>query len=219
MADAALRLPPVRRPRGAGRQLHRRRRERRRRARRSAGSSCATRAPGGVSSRRGRTTRAWPDRFMGSVAIDVRATSRSATRPRDRPPSRASATRPGARRPRRDARPEQVMKPAAARRPGPATAGATTARWPSTPSTMHLLVHEGVLQLDSSSSWRTAIGRFSLPTCPPPPRTTLGKHPTRRTHRRAARITFTASGVATTFRCKLDRRAFERCRSPKGYRT
>ena len=70
----------------------------------------------------------------------------------------------------------------------------------------------------SAKGWRTAIGRFSMPGCPQPPQTTLGKHPPRRTRRRAARFTFGASEAATTFRCELDRRAFKRCRSPKRYR-
>jgi hypothetical protein len=51
-----------------------------------------------------------------------------------------------------------------------------------------------------------------------PPETAIGSHPRKRTRRRRARFTFTASPSGATFECKLDRRPFKPCTSPKTYR-
>jgi CSLREA domain-containing protein len=51
-----------------------------------------------------------------------------------------------------------------------------------------------------------------------PPQTTITKGPPRRTHKRAAKFKFTSSEAGSTFQCKLDRRPFKPCRSPKKYK-
>ena len=50
------------------------------------------------------------------------------------------------------------------------------------------------------------------------PQTRITSHPQKRTRRRTARFGFTSSERGSTFRCKLDRRPFRRCTSPKTYR-
>jgi hypothetical protein len=49
------------------------------------------------------------------------------------------------------------------------------------------------------------------------PETTIVKGP-RRTHRRAVRFKFVSSEAGSSFQCKLDRKPFRRCRSPKKYK-
>lgn len=51
-----------------------------------------------------------------------------------------------------------------------------------------------------------------------PPETTITKAPRGRTERRGARFRFRSSEPGSTFRCKLDRRAYEDCDSPQTYR-
>ena len=50
-----------------------------------------------------------------------------------------------------------------------------------------------------------------------PPKTRLTRHPKRRTHARTVKFKFSSS-ERSTFRCKLDRRRWSRCRSPRTYR-
>jgi len=50
-----------------------------------------------------------------------------------------------------------------------------------------------------------------------PPQTKIGKHPPRRTKKRTARFTFSSDEQAS-FQCKLDRKSFKACRSPKTFR-
>ena len=64
------------------------------------------------------------------------------------------------------------------------------------------------------------------PPPPPPPRvidtrapnTTITRAPARRTTSRTARFRFVSSEAGSTFRCKLDRRVWRACRSPRTYR-
>lgn len=49
-------------------------------------------------------------------------------------------------------------------------------------------------------------------------RVVLRRHPPRRTRSRRARFAFRATGSALRFLCKIDRRAYRRCRSPRVYR-
>ncbi len=49
------------------------------------------------------------------------------------------------------------------------------------------------------------------------PRTRIRRHPPRRTRSRWATFAFSASG-GDAFRCRLDRRRYRRCRSPRVYR-
>ena len=50
------------------------------------------------------------------------------------------------------------------------------------------------------------------------PQTRITSHPRRTIRRRTARFAFTSSERGSTFRCKLDRRPWARCQSPKTYR-
>lgn len=52
----------------------------------------------------------------------------------------------------------------------------------------------------------------------PPPGTRIRRHPRKRTERPRARFTFTSADAGSTFQCKLDRRPFKPCASPKVYR-
>jgi hypothetical protein len=47
-----------------------------------------------------------------------------------------------------------------------------------------------------------------------PPRTTIGKHPRKTTHRRRARFQFHANEDGSTFECSLDGAKFSKCHSP-----
>ena len=51
-----------------------------------------------------------------------------------------------------------------------------------------------------------------------PPQTVIHGHPAKKTGGKAARFTFTASEANSSFRCKLDRGRYKRCRSPNRYR-
>jgi dipeptidyl aminopeptidase/acylaminoacyl peptidase len=46
------------------------------------------------------------------------------------------------------------------------------------------------------------------------PKTSLGKHPPRRTKKRRAKFTFSSDEPGSRFECKLDRKSFKACRSP-----
>lgn len=50
------------------------------------------------------------------------------------------------------------------------------------------------------------------------PQTKVGKRPPRKTHRRSAKFTFSATEAGSKFECKLDRKKFKRCKSPKKYK-
>lgn len=49
------------------------------------------------------------------------------------------------------------------------------------------------------------------------PQTKIGKRPPKETHRRSAKFTFSATEAGSKFECKLDRKKFKRCKSPKKY--
>lgn len=51
-----------------------------------------------------------------------------------------------------------------------------------------------------------------------PPQTSLGKHPSKNTSGSTARFTFSSNAVGGSFRCKLDKKPFKPCRSPRTYR-
>jgi hypothetical protein len=63
------------------------------------------------------------------------------------------------------------------------------------------------------SSWHGGI--FTTVTLP---QTKIGKRPPRKTHRRSAKFTFSATEAGSKFECKLDRKKFKRCKSPKKYK-
>jgi Right handed beta helix region len=50
------------------------------------------------------------------------------------------------------------------------------------------------------------------------PETTIVKGPRARSHKRTAKFKFVSSEAGSTFQCKLDRRPFKPCRSPKRYK-
>jgi hypothetical protein len=52
----------------------------------------------------------------------------------------------------------------------------------------------------------------------PAPNTSIGKKPAKRTRKRKARFTFSATQARAHFECKLDRRPFRRCASPLKFR-
>jgi hypothetical protein len=57
-------------------------------------------------------------------------------------------------------------------------------------------------------------------TCPPDttaPDTKIKRHPRKRTRSRKATFRFTSTEAHSTFMCKLDKRPFKRCSSPKTY--
>jgi hypothetical protein len=51
-----------------------------------------------------------------------------------------------------------------------------------------------------------------------PPQTTIVKGPKKRTHKRTVKFKFVSSEQGSTFKCKLDRKPFKPCRSPKKYK-
>jgi hypothetical protein len=51
-----------------------------------------------------------------------------------------------------------------------------------------------------------------------PPQTRITKGPPGRTHKRTAKFRFVSSEAGSTFQCRIDRRRFRTCRSPKRYR-
>ena len=51
-----------------------------------------------------------------------------------------------------------------------------------------------------------------------PPQTTITKGPPGRTHKRTVKFKFVSSEAGSTFQCKLDRKPFRTCRSPKKYK-
>ncbi len=56
---------------------------------------------------------------------------------------------------------------------------------------------------------------------PPPnvaPQTLLGKHPSKKTSKTTAKFSFSSSETGSSFRCKLDGKAFRSCRSPVQYK-
>jgi hypothetical protein len=66
---------------------------------------------------------------------------------------------------------------------------------------------------------------FSVFVTPPPPstdttppQTTLGKHLGHKTSETTAKFTFSSDEPGTSFECKLDKKAFQLCASPKKYR-
>jgi hypothetical protein len=50
------------------------------------------------------------------------------------------------------------------------------------------------------------------------PQTKIRKGPPKKTHRRSARFTFSANEAGSKFECKLDRKKFKRCKSPRKYK-
>jgi hypothetical protein len=76
---------------------------------------------------------------------------------------------------------------------------------------------------------RRDIGAYefqsSCPTPPPqaaadttPPQTKIDKGPSKKTSKPTAKFRFESSEAGSTFECRLDRKPFKRCRSPKSYR-
>jgi hypothetical protein len=51
-----------------------------------------------------------------------------------------------------------------------------------------------------------------------PPETTLGSHPKKKTRKREAKFTFVSTEQGSTFQCRLDKRPFRPCLSPKGFK-
>jgi CSLREA domain-containing protein len=51
-----------------------------------------------------------------------------------------------------------------------------------------------------------------------PPETKIVKGPPRKTHKRTVKFKFVSSEAGSTFQCKLDRKPFKRCSSPKKYK-
>lgn len=56
------------------------------------------------------------------------------------------------------------------------------------------------------------------PAAPPQPTTKLAAKPPKKSHDRTARFGFKADQAGSTFRCKLDGKHFQKCRSPKVYK-
>jgi CSLREA domain-containing protein len=51
-----------------------------------------------------------------------------------------------------------------------------------------------------------------------PPQTTITKGPPKKTHKTTVKFKFSSSEAGSTFECKLDRKPFKKCRSPKTYK-
>lgn len=51
-----------------------------------------------------------------------------------------------------------------------------------------------------------------------PPDTRITKSPPRKAHKTTAKFKFSATEAGATFQCKLDRKPFKSCRSPKTYK-
>jgi bacillolysin len=66
----------------------------------------------------------------------------------------------------------------------------------------------------------TRAFRVALPMPPDtaPPQTTITKHPKRKTFSHKAKFAFTSSEAGSTFRCKLDKKRWKPCASPKKYK-
>ena len=63
----------------------------------------------------------------------------------------------------------------------------------------------------------SSAAKPSPPAAGPVPRTVLNGHPRKRGAGAAARFTFSSKPAGAGFRCKLDRRPFRPCRSPRSY--
>jgi PKD domain len=101
----------------------------------------------------------------------------------------------------------------------------------TTPTVSHTYASAGtvnaaVLVIDDQSASDQSIAGITVnappvvapPPAPAPPNTKLRKHPSKKTRKRTAKFTFGSDQAGTTFKCKLDRRAFKPCSSPKKYR-
>ena len=77
----------------------------------------------------------------------------------------------------------------------------------------------GTIQNDDKEPTPTAPGVTPPATTPPgdttPPNTKIGKGPKKNTTKRKARFTFSSTEAGSSFRCKLDKKPFASCRSPK----
>jgi Tol biopolymer transport system component len=58
------------------------------------------------------------------------------------------------------------------------------------------------------------VDNFGPPPKPPAPKTSLRKHPPKRTTKRLAKFAFGSDEPGSRFECKLDRKRFKSCRSP-----
>jgi glucose/arabinose dehydrogenase len=81
-------------------------------------------------------------------------------------------------------------------------------------------VYSEVGQPSGGGGTGTGGGGENPPPPPPatPPQTKLGRHPTARSKKTTATFTFSAGIAGATFRCKLDGKPAQSCRSPKTYR-
>jgi glucose/arabinose dehydrogenase len=97
--------------------------------------------------------------------------------------------------------------------------------WSDGGERVHTIVASGAPQYKATYSILPTppVQESPLPLPPPPPpplvlHASLGKHPGKKTSKRSATFTFSASEAGSTFRCKLDAKPFKPCRSPITYK-
>jgi hypothetical protein len=72
--------------------------------------------------------------------------------------------------------------------------------------------------LETSSSSSAAFAAGVGPLASTPPQTSLGKHPKKKTSKSTAKFTFSSDEPDSSFQCKLDKKPFRLCGSPKKYK-
>ncbi len=80
------------------------------------------------------------------------------------------------------------------------------------------VVRDGRLRATSIRS--PATRTLAVPTLPDttPPQTTITKHPKKETHSHKAKFVFNSNEPGSTFMCKLDKKKWKSCASPKKYK-